>query len=43
VANTAELYIKLRKSAGSTVTLNVLRDGQRMEMPLKTYRLSFRK
>jgi hypothetical protein len=43
VANTAELYIKLRKSAGSTVTLNVLRGGQRMEMPLKTYRLSFRK
>ena len=42
-ANTPELYIKLRKSAGDSVTLGVLRDGKRIEMPLKTYRMSFRK
>ena len=43
VANTAELYIKLRKKAGDSVTLDVLRDGKRLKMPLKTYRMSFRK
>ena len=43
LANTAELFIKLRKKAGDSVTLDVLRDGQRIEMPLKTYVLSFRK
>lgn len=43
LANTAELYIKLRKKAGETVTLDVLRDGQRIKMPLRTYRMSFRK
>jgi serine protease Do len=42
-ANTAELFIKLRKTAGDTVTLGVIRDGKRMSMKLKTYRLSFRK
>ncbi len=42
-AHTAELYIKLRKTAGDTVTLDVLRDGKRMKMELKTYRMSFRK
>jgi hypothetical protein len=42
-ANTAELYIKLRKTAGDSVTLGVLRDGKRLAMPLKTYRMSFRK
>ncbi|MBV6432124.1 MAG: hypothetical protein IANPNBLG_02260 [Bryobacteraceae bacterium] len=42
-ANTAELYIKLRKTAGDSVTLSVLRDGKRLEMPLRTYRMSFRK
>jgi len=42
-ADTAELYIKLRKTAGDSVTLGVLRDGKRLEMPLKTYRMSFRK
>src|SRR6202048_1007290 len=31
LANTAELFIKLRKSADASVTLNVLRDGQRMQ------------
>jgi hypothetical protein len=42
-ANTAELFIKLRKTAGDTVTLGVIRDGKRIPMKLKTYRLSFRK
>ena len=37
------INIKLRKSAGDSVTLGVLRDGKRIEMPLKTYRMSFRK
>ena len=42
-ANTAELFIKLRKTAGDSVTLDVMRDGHRLQMPLKTFRLSFRK
>jgi serine protease Do len=43
IANTAELYMRLRKTAGETYTLDVLRDGQRVQMPLKTFRMSFRK
>ena len=43
VANTAELFIKLRKTAGETVTLDVIRDNKRMQMKLKTYKMSFRK
>ena len=43
VANTADLYIKLRKQAGSKVTLQVLREDERLELPLKTERMSFRK
>lgn len=43
IANTAEFYIKLRKTAGDSVTLGVLRDSQKIEMPLKTFRMSFRK
>ena len=43
IANTAELYIKLRRTAGQTVTLDLIRDGKRMQMQLKTYRMSFRK
>jgi len=43
MANTAELFIKLRKTAGETVTLDVIRDGKRMQMKLKTYKMSFRK
>jgi len=42
-ANTAELFIKLRKKAGDPVTLGVWRDGAKIEMPIKTYRMSFRK
>lgn len=43
VATNVELYIKLRKTPGDTVTLDVIRGGQRMKMPLRTYRMSFRK
>jgi hypothetical protein len=43
MANTAELFIKLRKTAGETVTLDVIREGKRMQMTLKTYKMSFRK
>jgi C-terminal processing protease CtpA/Prc len=43
VANTAEFYIRLRKKAGDSVTLGVIRDGKRLEMPLKTFRMNFRK
>lgn len=43
IADTAELFIKLRKSAGDAVTLKVIRAGKQLQMPLKTSRLSFRK
>jgi S1-C subfamily serine protease len=43
IANTAELYIKLRKTAGDSVTLDLIRDGKRLQMPLKSFRMSFRK
>ncbi len=43
IANTAELFLKLRKQAGGRYTLQVVRDGERIEMPLKTDRMSFRK
>jgi hypothetical protein len=43
LANTAELFIKLRKTAGDSVTLEVIREGKRLEMPLQTFRMSFRK
>ncbi len=42
-ANTAELYLKLHKKAGDSATLDVIRDGKRMTMPIRTYVLSFRK
>jgi C-terminal processing protease CtpA/Prc len=43
IANSAELYMKLRKTPGDTLTLDVLRDGKRTKMTLKTFRMSFRK
>jgi hypothetical protein len=43
LVDTAELFIKLRKKAGDSVMLDVLREGKRIPMPLKTYRMSFRK
>jgi hypothetical protein len=42
-ANTAEFFIRLRKTAGQSVTLDVIRGGKRIQMPLKTYQMSFRK
>ncbi len=43
IAHTPELFIKLRKTAGQTVTLDLIRDGKRMQMPLRTLSMSFRK
>jgi hypothetical protein len=43
VADTAELYIKLRKKAGDAVRLGVIRGGKRIEMKLTTFRMAFRK
>lgn len=43
IANTPELYIKLRKRAGDTVTLDVIREGARLKMPVVTQRMYFRK
>ena len=42
-ANTAEFFIKLRKTAGDSIKIDVIRDGKRIQMPLKTFRMSFRK
>ena len=43
LAQAPEYYIKWRKQAGSRVTLQVLRGGDHLEVPLKTERMSFRK
>ncbi len=43
LVNSAEMFIKLRRSPEQKVALSVIRDGKRMEMPLKTFRMSFRK
>lgn len=43
IADTADLHIKLRKQAGSEVLLQVLRGSERLKVPLKTERMSFRK
>ena len=43
IATTADLYIKLTKKPEESVMLEVIRDGKRMKMPLKTFRLGFRK
>lgn len=42
-AHTASLYLILRKTPGESAMLEVLRGGKRMEMPLKTMQMSFRK
>jgi serine protease Do len=42
-ANTAELFLKLHTRAGESAQLEVIRDGQRITMPLRTQVLSFRK
>jgi hypothetical protein len=43
LANTPELFIKLRATAGATVTLDVIRGGERMKLPVKTQGMFFRK
>ena len=43
LANTAELYLKLRKKAGDSAILDVIRDGRRIKMQLNTHIMSFRK
>jgi S1-C subfamily serine protease len=42
-ADTASLFIVLHKKPGETGKLEVLRDGKKITMPLKTIRMSFRK
>jgi S1-C subfamily serine protease len=42
-ADTASLYIILHKAPGDTGMMEVLRDGKKISMPLKTIRMSFRK
>ena len=43
IANTAELYVRLRTKSGDTSLLDVIRDGQHIEMKLTTGRMGFRK
>ena len=43
VASNVELYIKLHKTPGDSVSLDIIRGGKRMKTPLRTYRMSFRK
>ena len=43
IANTAELFIKLRKNAGDTFMLDLLRDGKRTRMQVKTTSVAYRK
>ncbi len=43
IANTADLFLKLRKQAGGRYALRIVRGGERMETTLKTDRMSFRK
>ena len=43
IANTADLFLKLRRQAGGRYTLKVIRGDERIDMPLKTDRMSFRK
>jgi hypothetical protein len=37
------LYLKLHTKAGDSAKLEIVRDGKRMEMPIHTFILSFRK
>ena len=43
LANTAELYIQLHKKPGDSAQLDVIRDGARIKIELKSQRMSFRK
>lgn len=42
-AHTASLFLILRKMPGDSAMLEVLRGGKKIEMPLKTIQMSFRK
>jgi hypothetical protein len=42
-ADTAELYLKLRIKAGDSAMLDVIREGKRIQMPIHSHVLSFRK
>ena len=42
-AHTAELFLKLHTKAGESATLEIIREGKRIKMPLRTQVLSFRK
>lgn len=42
-ANTASLYLVLKKKPDDTAALTVIREGKRMEMTAKGFRMSFRK
>lgn len=43
LANTPELFIKLRTKAGEPCTVDYIRDGKRMKMEVRSQRMSFRK
>lgn len=43
IANTAELYVRLRTKSGETSTLDVIRGGEHVELKLTTGRMGFRK
>ena len=43
VADSPDLYIKLRTPAGDSVTLGVIRGDERLDLTLKTQRLNYRK
>lgn len=43
LATSCALYIQLRVRAGDSVTLGVIRNGKRIDTPLNTERLNFRK
>ena len=43
VADSTDLFIKLRRQSGDSVNLGVIRDGERLEMRLQTRRRYFRK
>jgi hypothetical protein len=43
VANTPDLFIKLRRTAGDTVEVDLIRAGKPMKMAVKTQRMYFRK
>jgi serine protease Do len=42
-AHTAEVYLKLNTKAGESAKLEVIREGKRIAMPIRTHVLSFRK